>query len=236
MQTRTASRAAQDALVATLAHVPLFSALKPEEIGEIASAVRRFELKRGEALFTAGERPEGIYVVVDGLVKLSIMAPDGAERIVDLITPNHSFGEALAFLDCPAPVTATALERTELLLIPKRAVTEALKDTSPLVRRMLAGLSQRLHYLLMDIESVCLHSARERVVRYVLSLRADETSNTAEVRLPARKHVIAARLNLTPETFSRILHELATEGLLEVEANRIRIPDVLKLRGKCVRG
>jgi CRP-like cAMP-binding protein len=230
-----ASRPARDEMVTALAHVPLFSALEPGEIEAIAAAARHVELKRGETLFTAGEHPEGIYVVLDGLMKLSIMAPDGAERIVDLITPSHAFGEALAFLERPAPVTATALERSVLLLIPKRMVSDALKETSPLVRRMLAGLSQRLHYLLMDIESVCLHSARERVIRYVLSLREDEKANTTAVKLPARKHVIAARLNLTPETFSRVLHELAAEGLIDVEGSRIRIPDVLKLRGKCVR-
>lgn len=235
MPTRTASRPACNDLASTLTRVPLFSALEPEELGEIAGVVRSVALQRGETLFTAGEYPEGIYVVLDGLVKLSIMAPDGAERIVDLITPVHAFGEALAFLDRPAPVTATALERSRLILVPKRVVAEALRETPPLVRRMLAGLSQRLHYLLMDIESVCLHSARERVIRYVLSLREDESGNSTEVQLPARKHVIAARLNLTPETFSRILHDLATEGLAEVQGNRIRIPDVLKLRGKCVR-
>ncbi len=235
MPTRTASRPAREDLLTTLAHVPLFSALEEAELRDIAAVARPLELRRGETLFNAGERPEGIFIVIDGLVKLSIMAPDGAERIVDLITPNHAFGEALAFLDRPAPVTATALERSALLLIPKRIVTEALRETSPLVRRMLAGLSQRLHYLLMDIESVCLHSARERVIRYLLSLRENEHANATHVRLPARKHVIAARLNLTPETFSRVLHELASDGLIEVQGTRIRIPDVLKLRGKCVR-
>jgi len=233
--TRVAPRPARDDLAAALGHVPLFSALETGELEQIAATVRSIELKRGETLFTAGQHPEGIYVVTDGLVKLSIMAPDGAERIVDLITPTHAFGEALAFLDRPAPVTATALEHSRLLLVPRRMVADALQEASPLVRRMLAGLSQRLHYLLMDIESVCLHSARERVIRYVLSLREEEHGTAAEVQLPARKHVIAARLNLTPETFSRVLHELATEGLIEVAGTRIRIPDVLKLRGKCVR-
>ena len=48
--------------------------------------------------------------------------------------------------------------------------------------------------------------------------------------LPTNKGIIASRLNLTQEHFSRILHELSEKGLVVVEGRKIHIPDVGKLR------
>ena len=51
-----------------------------------------------------------------------------------------------------------------------------------------------------------------------------------EVALDASKNIIASRLNLTPQHFSRILHELTVAGLIEVEGRTIRILDTDRLR------
>ena len=50
------------------------------------------------------------------------------------------------------------------------------------------------------------------------------------VTLPTSKAIVASRLNLTPEHFSRILHELAAAGLIEVNGRAVRIPDLERLR------
>jgi len=51
------------------------------------------------------------------------------------------------------------------------------------------------------------------------------------VQLSAGKSVIASRLNMTPEHFSRILHELGNDGVIEIHGRTVRIPDVGRLRG-----
>jgi CRP/FNR family transcriptional regulator, dissimilatory nitrate respiration regulator len=58
----------------------------------------------------------------------------------------------------------------------------------------------------------------------------DDASNRVEIKLPTSKHVLASRLNLTPETFSRILHELSSSGLIEVQGRNITVPDLRRLR------
>ncbi|HEX6528618.1 MAG TPA: helix-turn-helix domain-containing protein, partial [Burkholderiales bacterium] len=62
-------------------------------------------------------------------------------------------------------------------------------------------------------------------------LPEDAASGAAELRLTPGKSVLASRLNMTPEHFSRILHELAAEGLIEVNGRSIRVPDIARLRG-----
>jgi CRP-like cAMP-binding protein len=97
---------------------------------------------------------------------------------------------------------------------------------------MIAGLARRLHGLVRDVEGYTLHSGQERVIGYLLAELPDGTaSGPAEVRLTPGKSVLASRLNMTPEHFSRILHDLAEAGLIEVNGRSIRVTDVARLRG-----
>jgi CRP-like cAMP-binding protein len=88
----------------------------------------------------------------------------------------------------------------------------------------------RLHHLITDVESYSLHSGRQRIIGYLLRDNLSNNEKTITVTLPTNKGVIASRLNLTQEHFSRILHELSENGLIIVEGRKIQIPDVEKLR------
>lgn len=97
---------------------------------------------------------------------------------------------------------------------------------------MLAGISRRLHGLVHDIESGALHSGMQRVIGYLLREHQVEDCSTGEVytvSLPVSKATIASRLSLTPEYFSKVLHELEAEKLIEIDKRDIRITDVPRL-------
>ena len=84
--------------------------------------------------------------------------------------------------------------------------------------------------MLVDVESYSLHSGRQRIIGYLLRDNVKSDAKSLTVTLPTNKGVIASRLNLTQEHFSRILHELSDKGLIVVEGRKIGIPDVEKLR------
>jgi len=90
----------------------------------------------------------------------------------------------------------------------------------------------RLHQLMNDVESYSLHSGKQRIIGYLLRElpEADQEGSNVAVTLPTNKGIIASRLNLTQEHFSRILHELTDLGLIIVEGRKIHIPSVKKLR------
>lgn len=136
------------------------------------------------------------------------------------------------FMDRPYPVAAAALVDTQLLHIPSAGVFELLESDPSFARRLLAGLSIRMHALLQDVEAYSLRSGAQRLIGYLLEQLAtgESAGRAAEIELPASKQVIASRLNLAPETLSRVLHELTAAGLIEVHGRRIAIPDVPKLR------
>lgn len=217
---------------ALLARIPLFQELAPEQLAQLVSACRERRLSKGEMLFQKGDPAKGFFVVVFGQVKLALPSSQGNEKVIEILGPRQSFGEAVVFLDRPYPVFAEALTDSLVLHIASASVFELLERDTSFARRMLAGLSFRLHSLVHDVESYSLRSSAQRVIGYLLQHcpQTGECEGTLEISLPTTKHVIASRLNLTPETLSRIFHDLAANGLITVHGKQITIHDMRRLR------
>lgn len=217
---------------AFLRNLPLFRELAPEEIDRVSVGTRELRVQRGDILFQKGDPTRGFYIVVYGQVKLLFITPNGDEKVIEIMGPGQSFGEALMFMEKPYIVTAHALVDSMLLHVSKEVVFEELDRDPKFARRMIAGLSRRLHHLISDVESYSLRSATQRVIGYLLQPDHDddEAHGRTMVTLPASKSVIASRLNITPEHFSRILHELTEAQLIEVTGRSVRILDMQKLR------
>ena len=215
---------------AFLANLAIFSEMGAAELDRVAAATVPLYFDKGQSIVQCGDPCTGFHLVVYGQVKLAFTSPQGVEKVVEIVRPGQSFGEALMFLDKPYIVFAQALADSLLLHVARHAVFDEL-GPNPFGRRMIAGLAMRLHGLVRDVEAYTLRSGQERIIGYLLAeLPEGANGGAAEVRLTPGKSVLASRLNMTPEHFSRILHELAADGLIEVNGRSIRVPDVARLR------
>ena len=212
---------------------PLFTDLSPPELDRLAQGcvLRRFS--RGEDVFRVGQRCEEFHVCVTGQVKLFAVSPAGAEKVIDIVAPGQSFAEALMFTGAPYIINAQALSDCLLLTVKKQAVEAEIASDTRFALRMLAGISRRLHGLVHDVEAYALHSGVQRVIGYLLrDIALDAESHNDQpvmVSLPVSKATIASRLSLTPEYFSRVLHELEAAGLVRIDKRDIHILDVQAL-------
>ncbi len=216
-----------------LSRLPLFQELAPDQLAKLETACRERRLSKGSMLFQKGDPAKGFFVVVFGQIKLAFPSAQGNEKVVQIVGPRQSFGEAVMFLDLPCPVFAEALVDSLLLQIGSSPVFELLETDPLFARRMLAGLSMRLHSLVQDVETYSLRSSAQRVVGYLLQhcpQNEAECGGSFDISLPTSKQVIASRLNLTPETLSRIFHDLAANGLIAVSGKQITINNAKRLR------
>ncbi len=213
------------------AQLPLFQALDPGQIAQLLPDIVPRRLGKGEVLFLKGDPVMGLYIVVFGQIKLAVQSAQGGEKIVEIIGQGQSFGEAVMFLGWPYPVSAEALAGSLVLYVPGERINAMLAEDASFARRMLAGLSMRLHSLVQDVESYSLSSSIQRVIGYLLQQCPEAGGEAlAEIVLPASKHVIASRLNLAPETLSRVFTELTCAGLISIDGRKIAVPSVTKLR------
>ncbi len=214
-----------------LANIPMFKQLDADEIGRIAKGATEIDAPRASVLFRRGDPCLGFHIVVFGQVKILLQSPQGGERVIELMGPGHSFGEAVMFLEKPYMVTAETISDSKLLHIARETVFAEIDRDPPFARRMLAGLSFRLHHLIADIEMLTMRSGVQRVIGYLLSdISPDDDASKTQITLPAQKNIIASHLNLTQEHFSRILHDLIAGGLIEVDGRTIHIKNREKLR------
>jgi CRP-like cAMP-binding protein len=203
-----------------LKRLPLFENLSEQELSTIGAATTELRVARGACIVQRGDPSHGFHIVIFGQVKLGFLSAQGNEKIVEIIGPGHSFGEALMFMDKPYIVNAHALADSMLLHVAKDAVLGQLESNPTFARRMLAGMARRLHGLISDVEAYSLRSASQRVIGYLLK---DDPPDGAEVLLSVSKKLIASRLNITPEYLSRVLHELAEMGMIRVSGRYITI-------------
>jgi CRP-like cAMP-binding protein len=216
---------------ALLGRLPLFQALTPEQVAHVSAHTRSKRLPKGEMLFQKGDPTHGFYVIVFGQVKLAFPSSTGNEKVVEIIGPKQSFGEAAMFAEYTYPVFAQAIADTLLLHVAKDVIFELLENDPSFARRMLTGMAMRMHMLVQDVESYTLRSSAQRVIGYLLQhCPNSHCEGSIEIVLPTSKQIIASRLNLTPETLSRILHDLAEAKLIDMQGKRITISDLQRLR------
>lgn len=216
-----------------LLNIPLLRDATADEVERMAVGTRRLKVAKGEMLFHRGDPCDGFWVVLSGQIKLSVGSEQGMEKVIEILGPGRTFGEAVMFMDMNYVVSSQALADSVVLHVLKSTVFAELEHNPMFARKMLSGLSRRLHGLIRDVESYSMRSGTERVIGFLTRIDSSENdseSNACTITLPASKVTIASRLNLTPEYFSRILHDLAAAGLIEVSGKTIRVPDLQRLR------
>ncbi len=215
-----------------LAKSSLFGGLSAEELARVSLSCQVRRYARGDLIFRAGEPCDAFFMVMTGRIKLFLLSPAGQEKVVEIISPGQSFAEALVFLDKPYIVSAQALADAVLVSVSKQGVIREIQQDARMALHMLAGLSKRLHGLIQDVEGYALSSGLQRLIGFLLRdlvANPDQMPNTATISLPASKATIASRLSLSPEYFSRVLHELESAKLITIDRREIRILDVKKL-------
>lgn len=230
-----------------LAVLPLFQEMAPHELEHLAEGCRLRRFARGDDVFRIGEPCEEFHVTVMGQVKLFAISPSGQEKVIELVGPGNTFAEALMFTGKPYIINAQALGDTLLLSVAKQAVLDEIARDPRFALRMLAGISRRLHGLVHDVQAYSLHSGMQRVIGYLLRDLPEDADDAAAmtlhdagagelppararcVSLPVSKATIASRLSLTPEYFSRVLHDLEAEGLIRIDRREIQILDPRRL-------
>jgi CRP-like cAMP-binding protein len=229
-----------------IASAPMFDGLDGAHVDFLAAQSRAIFLPAGQVLFRKGTPSTGFYMVRDGLMQLSVSNSEGVVKVVEILKPGSAFGHAVMFVHQPYPVDATALADAHLVFVPAAAVDRVLDEDPAMARIMLASMARRLQSKIQDIAMLSLQSATQRIVAYILGAVGAGTYNvgggagglehdaspeagSTSIELPALKQVLASRLGMTPETFSRAMRSLSDKGLIRADGAVVQIPDVAAL-------
>ena len=209
----------------------LFKELSDEQFSSLLEKTRMISLGEGEFLFEQGQKMKEFFLLDAGQMKLTRLSSAGNEKVIDIIMPGQTFAEGVMFSGRGCyPVNAEAIADSRVICIDTQRYTELLRESVDACFGVMGHMSCRLHWQLNEIDRLTLHNATYRLVNYLLDQATSNSNDSTEVCLCAPKSVIASRLSIKPETFSRILHRLTEEGLIEVYNNQVVLSDIQKVR------
>ena len=165
---------------------------------------------------------------------LSVGTTPAAMKVIELVGSGGHCGLAATLLDSPHHMCAEALCDSVILLVPRATLIEAAAAHPACGLQLAVSLSRGIASLTDDIHAYSLHSGRQRVANYLMHVASSNVTRGRPFPLPAKKSIIASRLGLTPEYFSRMLHELIVARAIAVEGRQITIldPDALRAAGE----
>ena len=206
----------------------LFSKMSELQIDSVSQFSQLQKLSDGQLLFNQSDKVTSFYLVVSGKIKLFRMSLDGQEKIIEIVKAGETFAEALIFTNqIGYPVSSAALSDTILISINANNFQEMLRGSTETCLLMLGSLSFHLRKLIKEIDTITLHSGTCRVASYLIQEMSEDKNNFT---LDTAKNVIAARLSVKPETFSRIIKDLKNQGILTIDGNYITVHDIDALK------
>jgi CRP/FNR family transcriptional regulator, cyclic AMP receptor protein len=218
--------------VESLRGCALFAHVEPDALEAIARQMRRRRFRRGEVIFHQDDVGDSLQIVASGSVKIVLPSQEGDEAIIATLHPGEFFGE-LALLDgAPRSTTATAVEPTETLALPREAFLGLLADDPRIVRALLHTLAQELRRLTGHVEELhFLDLAGRLAMRLVRLAREAGATDGGRVELdwPFTQSDLAAMIGGTRQSVNKLLSGLVDDGLVTIERDTLVIRDLERL-------
>ncbi len=207
----------------------LFEALNKEELDAVKESCMIITFRKGEIVAKQGTPATHSLYIANGLVKIFI---EGRKHniIIKLLGKGNFLGLHSLFADYKYyNFTATALEDTEVCLIPQDVFHNLAKTNPEFLSEIVRNISNTTSMVFDKVFSLCQKGARERLMDTLLYF-AEEIYKSYEFILPITRKELAELCSISTENAVRILTELKKEGLIEINGKEIKIlqPEILK--------
>jgi CRP/FNR family transcriptional regulator, cyclic AMP receptor protein len=221
-------------LEAALTCMPLFQGLDDDDLAMLAATVRTRRYRRGDLIFRQGDPGDGLHVVLSGRVRIWTTGDGGGEAILATLRPNEFFG-ALALLDgAPRSASATAIEATETLTVPRERFRQLIDDVPAIRDHVILQLTAEVRRLTTHVEELHFLDIAGRLAARLVRLAGDQgaRSSGGEIRLdgPLTQGELAAMVGSTRQSVNKLLGWLVDDELIRLDRDAIVILDLAGLR------
>lgn len=219
-------------IVPKLRSIPMFADLPSEDLETLAGMVQYRQLPKGAFVITQNERGSSMFLLVSGRVKVSLASPDGKELALNYLEAPAHFGE-MSLVDAePRSADVIAVTEVEVLSLDAKDLSDAIKLQPRLALALIATMSRRLRHTIARLEDMAFHDATHRVMRVLLNVAtASYEARGVPVIAGLTHYEIATLAGTSRETASRIISQLAKEGVVATKGRRI-VVDLLRLRDR----
>jgi CRP/FNR family cyclic AMP-dependent transcriptional regulator len=209
-----------------ISRIPLFAGFDQGELESVAARAVERHFAPEDSLFWEGDRAEGLFLLVEGAVKIFKTSANGREMMLDLITAPSSIAELPLFDGGPYPASVRAVRPATTLFINKSDFYSACRQNPDLPLKILAVVGRRLRTLVSVVESITFGSVTKRLAKLLLDIA--EEQGTPRISLTHQE--LASRLGTVREVVSRNLARFRVQGFVGIEGREISVVDAAGLR------
>lgn len=217
--------------LSTLTQIALFSSLTEAEVQAIAQRAVERRFAPEEMLFWEGEPCAGIFLIVEGSVKIFKTSPGGREMMLALETAPSTVAELPLFDGGPYPASVRAVEPVLALFVNKSDFHAVCRQFPDVALKILAVVGRRLRHLVGVVESMTFGSVTQRLARLLLD--ASRQMGSDQFDLPLTHQELASRLGTVREVVSRNLARFRAEGLIRLQDRQVSILNRPGLEREC---
>ncbi len=221
--------------LAHLRRIPLFSRLTDSELKAVLNGAMPRDYPRGKLLFQQGDSADCFFIILDGLVKITRTSPDGDEVVIGVFGAGSTVAEIAMFLGGRYPASGEVVADARLLPVLSSGFKAAIKSNPDLAMGMLAATSRRMRSLVEELEHIKGQTGAQRVADFIVGLCPQCDDVSAHIDLPYEKGLIAARLGMKPESFSRALKRLRQLGVT-IQRDHVKVASVEALNHFAITG
>ena len=224
----------ENATIALLKRVPLFSELAPKELERISRVAVPRSYPKGVRVFHEGDHSDACYIVRSGDLRVTREHSDGRAIALATLGPGDIFGE-LAMLDGEArSASVEALSDCELLALPAGDVRALLRGSAEITVKLVIALTRRLRASNERISRQSFQTVPSRVAGVLSQLIAEEAApieGREGVTIRMTQADLAQLAGTSRESVSRFLAVLDRAGVVRVGRGRVTVLEPRRLRG-----
>lgn len=219
----------QEYIKSKIKDLPLFEQGADTFINNLVEHTQITNLNKGQILFLHEETAQRFFIITKGWIKLFRETLDGAQAVVDILTNGHLLGDTALFQDDIYPYSAEATEPCEVLSLPLSVLKHEIETNPQLALAMLSSMARYRRQQDQELEHRTIQNASQRIGCFLLRLAPQEEEGRVTLHLPYDKTLVASRLGMQPETFSRALKKLKDTTGIEIKGATIRMNSLQQL-------
>ena len=207
--------------ISALSEIALFAALSESELQGLAQRAVEKRFAPDEMLFWEGEECAGIFLIIQGSVKIFRTSPGGREVMLSIEAAPATVAELPLFDGGPYPASVRVVEPVVSLFINKSDFQQVCRQYPEVALKVLAVVGRRLRHLVGLVEAMTFGSVTQRLARLLLD--ASKGAGSEAFDLPVTHQEIASRLGTVREVVSRNLARFRSQGLIKVQDRHVEI-------------
>lgn len=213
----------------TLRQITIFRNLEDSVLERLAEIGEVILVQDGSFLCKQGEIADRLHILLEGQVALSNTAPNGTSAVVEVVPPGGHFVLATVLANLPYLLNASAISTARLIVFPASDLRRMIQELPSLATAFMLAEAHDFQNLVRQVCDLKLRTTAQRLGCYLLSLSREPAGNTANLKLPFDKRLLAARLGCRQENLSRAFAALRSFGV-ETHGSRVILHDISSLR------